>query len=421
MSAFVRYNFALPNFSDEYLSYYNGKNYVFEGIISTEPDIRIDSARYIVEPRDLEGKVYIKTELYPRYDYGDYIKITCNLKKPEPIEDFRYDMYLARYGVVSICFNPEIDKISSGGGNFFLKNILYTKEFFAEKINKLWHEPYAGFMSGLLYGYRGGLGDLQEDFNRTGVTHIVAISGYNISIIAIILSTLFVHLWIPRKKAFWIISFGIFLFVIFTGASGSVVRAGIMGFFVLLSRQLGRLNSVGNIMALTAVVMTIHNPFVLFWDAGFQLSFLATLGLVYISPILQNRFKKMPEFIGLKESFVSTVSAIIATLPLILFQFGRLSVVAPIVNVLILWLIPWIMMFGFFAVLFSFIFYPFGQIVSWVAWVFMKYITSVVEWFSGLSFASVEIRTPFYFVIFLYFLIYIIFFNKKYKTKKQLN
>jgi len=372
----------------------------FTGYVAAEPDIRADGVRYIVKSE--QGRVYVKEKLYPRYHYGDVLELKCKLKKPEPIEDFRYDMYLARYGVFSICANAKIKKVGEGEGNFLLRGVFSLKEVVAERINKLWHEPHASFMAGLLYGYRGGLGELNELFNRTGVTHIVAISGYNITIIATILITIAIHLYIPRKKAFWLIAIGIILFVLFAGASASVVRAGIMGVVVLLARQMGRLSRVGNIMALTAVLMALQNPLVLIWDAGFQLSFIATLGLVYLTPLIRDWFEKVPEFLGIRESLISTLSAIIATLPLILYQFGRLSIVAPAVNVLILWLIPLAMFFGFFAVLVSFVWFTLGEVIAWIAWVGLKYITTVVRWFASLDFAAVDFWLPAWVMVVLY-------------------
>jgi competence protein ComEC len=283
-----------------------------------------------------------------------------------------------------------------------MRSILAVKSVVAKKINLLWHEPHASFMAGLLYGYRGGLGSLNELFNITGVTHIVAISGYNITIIATILITICVQLLIPRKKAFWLVSTGIVLFVLFAGASASVVRAGIMGIIVLLARQMGRMSRVGNVLILTAVLMALHNPFVLVWDAGFQLSFLSTVGLVYLTPFVKPWFTRVPEMFGLQESIVSTLAAIIATLPLILYQFGRLSIVAPIVNVLILWAIPLIMFMGFFAVLVSFLFLPIAHIISWIAWAGLEYIILVVKWFASLPFAAVEMRIPVWLMVGMY-------------------
>jgi competence protein ComEC len=422
---FARYLVAFPPDASLHVSTLSGKQKIV-GYVATEPDVRMDGVRYIVEVEsesELSGRVYVKSGLYPRHSYGDRFEIDCDIEKPEAIEDFRYDMYLARYGVFAICQNGRISPSTDAqgkSGNRILAGIFSLKEVVADRINRLWHEPNASFMAGLLYGYRGGLGNLNELFSRTGVTHIVAISGYNISIIAAILIAICLNLYVPRKKAFWIITVGIVLFVLFAGASASVVRAGIMGVIVLLAKQVGRTSQVGNVMALTCVLMSLHNPFILIWDAGFQLSFISTLGLVYITPLIRDWFVRVPEFLGIRESVISTLSAIIATLPLILYQFGRLSIVAPIVNVLILWIIPAIMFTGFAAVVVSFIFAPAAQVIAWIAWVGLSYIIVVVEWFAGLSFAAVDFRVPVWTMILMYgALLYWIYVRKGSKKLTQ--
>lgn len=414
LCGFLRYQWSMPVDNTDHIIHYAGEKKTVIGYVAAEPDVRLDGVRYIVKLGDLKGNVYVKSAPYPKYNYGDKLELECSLRKPEPIEDFRYDKYLARYRVFVICQGAQISKIGDGEGSRFLSGVFAVKGVVAEKINKLWHEPMASFMAGLLYGYRGGLGTLNELFSRTGVTHIVAISGYNITIIATILMAFCTALYIPRKKAFWFITVGIIVFVIFAGASASVVRAGIMGIIVLLAKQVGRASRVGNVMMLTAVVMTLHNPYILMWDAGFQLSFISTLGLVYLTPLIEKPFARLPEVLGIKESLISTLSAIAATLPLILFQFGRLSIVAPIVNILILWIIPAIMMIGFFAVVASFVFQPIALLLSWLAWVGMKYIVVIVEWFASLPFAAVDVRVPWFVMVLLYVgMIYLI--SKKHK------
>jgi competence protein ComEC len=418
-----RYSLSFPSENGNHVFIYNNQKTSVVGFIDAEPDVRLDGVRYIVEVTEAEGakaigRIYVKSNLYPRYAYGDVLRITCRLKAPEPIEDFRYDMFLARYDVFSICAAPNITKVGQGQGSWFFDAIYSFKILVAKKINLLWHEPYASFMAGLLYGYRGGLGSLNELFAVTGVTHIIAISGYNITIIATILITVCTHLLIPRKKAFWLVTSGIVVFVIFAGASASVVRAGIMGIIVLFAKQVGRASSVGNVMVLTAVIMSIQNPFVLIWDAGFQLSFISTLGLVYLAPLFERPLKKMPEVLGIKESLVSTLAAIVATLPLILYQFGRLSIVAPFVNILILWILPWIMFVGFFAVVVSYLFVPVAHVISWIAFLGMKYIVIIVAWFAALPFAAVDMRVSFWIMVLLYGVIGVaIYFNKKRLSK----
>ncbi len=389
----ARYVFAFPSIQPQ-----EGEQ-TFTGIVVSEPDVRIDAVNYSIESCYLHHescrRILVQAGLYPRFNYGDELQITCKLKKPD-------GMYYARQGTFLFCERPDITKISSDSGNFFMAKILALKHIVAERVNRLWHEPQASFMAGLLYGYRGGLGDLNDLFNRTGVTHIVAISGYNISIIAMVLCAICVQLYIPRKKAFWLVSTGIVLFVIFTGAGASVVRAGIMGLIVLFAKQIGRMSQAGRVLVFTAVLMCLQNPLVLVWDAGFQLSFVATLGLVYPSPIVEKHLLWMPTKFGLRESASSTLSAISATLPLILYQFGRLSIVAPIVNILILWIIPYIMLTGFLAVIGSFIFYPLGKLISWLALLGLNYVIEIVKWFGSLSFAAIDMTIPAWLMFALY-------------------
>lgn len=402
-----RYVMVFPPATPLAVHYYAAQKVTLTAVVDAEPDVRIDGVRYIVAAQALRhstgiqavtGRVSVKYNLYPRFQYGDVVKIECTLELPKIMDDktaaggriFRYDLYLARYGIFSTCEYPRIEKIGDGAGNYALAQLLQAKNSLATKITKLWPEPEASFMAGLLYGYRGGLGALGELFSRTGVTHIVAISGFNITIIATILINTCVYLCVPRQRAFWLVTLGIVGFVIFTGASASVVRAGVMGIIALLAKYVGRSSRIGNVLLLAAVTMVVQNPLVLMSDAGFQLSFLSTLGLVYLSPLLEKFARRLPEFLGLRENIVSTLAAIAATLPLILYQFGRLSLVAPVVNVLILWIIPWLMLAGVAAVVLSFVWWPLGAAAAWVGWLGMEYVIIVVRWGAALPFAAVD-------------------------------
>lgn len=424
----IRYGFAFPRDSPQRVEHYEGAAELV-GVIDAEPDIRLDGVRYLVAAESVDetpvaGRVYLKNDRYPQFAYGDRVRVTCRLARPEPIVDeetgqlFRYDLYLGLQRVYATCNQARINKLTSGQGNAVFTFILRGKHGLAEKIGDLWPEPEASFMAGILYGYRGGLGDLNEMFSRTGVTHIVAVSGFNISVIATILITTATYACVPRRKAFWFVSTGIVGFVIFTGASASVVRAGVMGIIALLAKHVGRSSRIGNVMLAAATLMVINNPLVLWSDAGFQLSFLSTLGLVYVGPLFEKWQKYLPTFLGLQESLLSTMSAIIATLPLILYQFGRLSLVAPIVNILILWVISWLMLAGTVAVVVAFVSPWLGALLAWPAHVGMQYIISVVAWFSKLSWAAIDVRAPAWIAIAAYAaLVYAIYckqFSKPY-------
>ncbi|MDD4476996.1 MAG: ComEC/Rec2 family competence protein [Patescibacteria group bacterium] len=415
----IRFFISVPSGDAKNILYYNGERGKIIGWVVGEPDIRPDSVKYIIKTEfiyDLEassnkkvsGRALVEGLLYPRYEYGDKLKISCDLKSPRnsPDGNFRYDRYLAKDGIWSICVNAKIEKIGADEGNFVLKNILRLKTRINEQIEKLWPEPDSGLLSGLLYGARSGIpDDLKENFNRAGISHIVAVSGYNINIIAAAFMIFLVSAGLYRRQAFWLAIFGICVFVIFTGASASVMRAGIMGVVLLIAERLGRLSRVGYVLALAAALMLLFNPYVLVWDAGFQLSFLATAGIVYLSPFLGGKNKSSL----FKQILAPTFSAIIATLPLILFQFGRLSAIAPVANVLILWIVPYLMFFGFLAVVLSFVWFPFGQVVAWIVGIGLNYVIMIAEKIGGWNLSAMDFFLPWWGMVAIYgFIVWVV-------------
>jgi competence protein ComEC len=171
-------------------------------------------------------------------------------------------------------------------------------------------------------------------------------------------------------------------------------------------------------LVFTAAIMSLHNPWVLVYDAGFQLSFLATVGLVYLSPLLMPWFSRVPKALGLQESIVSTMSAIVMTTPLILFQFGRFSLIAPLANILILSAIPLTMMLGFGVVIAGLVSFGLAQIFSWLPWLILTYMLKVTEVLAKIDFAQLEIANFHWgILVFMYawLLIYIYFGRKKLK------
>ena len=446
----LRFLSAAPAAGSKHISNYNGENVNLTGWISSEPRSKINEATYVVIARsctpmaacakNVSGKVLVKLPLYPQYNFGDTLEIKCRLQEPQnsPDFDFNYQKYLAKDGVWSLCASPKIISAAMPTNSWIklAKQIYNLKTFLQNQINRLWPEPQSSLLAGLLYGARTGLPpELTDNFNRVGLSHIVAISGFNISIIATYLMFSLIYAGLYRQRAFWVVVGGIIFFVIFTGASASVVRAGIMGVVVLMARQAGRLTRPGNVLIFTAAAMAAINPYVLVWDAGFQLSFAAAMGLIYLSPVLEfviARSPKATEAIPkhdsanqeiaaslaaprndrwvavLREILIPTISAIIATLPLTLWQFGRFSAVAPITNLLVLWTIPGLMLLGAVALAASFIFYPFGQAVAWIAGIGLSYVIMVAEWFGRRSWSAMEFKIPWWLMGVMYLLLVVI-------------
>ena len=193
-----------------------------------------------------------------------------------------------------------------------------------------------------------------------------------------------------------------------------------MGVVVLLSKQIGRLSQVGRILILTAFLMLLVNPRLLFFDAGFQLSFAATLGLVYISPLLEDYFKKIPKLFGIRDALLTTFSAIIATTPLILFLFGRFSLVAPLANLLILPIIPLTMAVGFGSLIISAIYLPLGQWAGFLVWLPLTYIIRIVEYLGAFGWSAIDLpKFPWWLMVPMYGIMITIVYRLSSKSKCQ--
>ncbi|MBU0767393.1 ComEC family competence protein [Patescibacteria group bacterium] len=382
-------------------SYANSKLVTIHGIISAEPDRRPMQTKYTVEVHTLTnssgtvipvtGKTLITdNEQWPEFDYGDGVEVTGKLERPEPIEDFHYDRYLSRYDVYSVMYRARLTRIDEGHGNPFFAVLFKTKQSFEYQINRLYAEPHASFLAGLLTGSRKGIPDhLLDDFQITGLTHIIAISGYNITIvISVIAGMLF---WLPLRQRFIPSIIAIAAFTLFVGASAAVVRASIMGILGLMALQAGRQSHTRLAILWTLFFMLMWNPKYLWYDAGFQMSFLAVIGLTELASHLERWFTKVPKVLGIREALQMTIAAQICAVPLIVLLFGRLSLIAPIANVLVAPAIPLAMLFGFIGTVLSFIWFPLGQIFAYIAWAFLQWIVLVAKILAHVPFASVEV------------------------------
>lgn len=342
-------------------TYASGQRVRIVGTISSEPDRRPMDTRYTIAVNELTTEsgtilypvhgtlLAVDSSGWPQYSYGQRVSVEGSLITPEPIEDFRYDRYLARYGITALVQRARITPDENV--NRTLLGTLYAfKNRFEDRLNRLYPEPHASFLAGLLTGSRRGIPkQVSEDFNAVGLTHIIAISGTNVAIILIVIGGLL--FWLPLRLRFWPSVVAIAVFVLFVGASASVVRAGIMGGLGLLALQTGRTADARMSVLWTAAIMTASNPAMLWDDAGFQLSLLAVLGLIEIGPLLEPWLRWLPGILGIREALQMTIAAQIGTLPLLVMLFGRLSWIAPIANLLAAPAIAPAMLFGFLSAL----------------------------------------------------------------------
>ena len=393
-------NGILVQFADKYAG---GKQIetTLRGYVSEQPAINGQTTQFNFRAKEIifpdkilpvseVAKITIRGAAF--YEIGDTLEIKGPISRPKNFEeDFDYVNYLKRSGINTVMSFPtvlETEKLKmgflAGSAVGFKKTVAAVKNRFERAVNSSIVEPNASYINGILLGSRQNIPDnLKEAFNKTGTTHILAISGYNIMIIswAVLMGLIF---FFKRRTAFWISVVIIILFVILTGASASVVRAAIMGLLFSFAHGYGRLYNQRNSIILAGGIMIFYNPFTLVFDIGFQLSFAAVLGLIYLYPLINQRSDKIPGFGGLKEILFMTLSAQIAVAPLLVYYFGGLSPISLPTNVLILPFIPAAMLFGFLAGIGGMIFAPLGQIIGYAAWAVTTYQIEIVKVFSGL-------------------------------------
>jgi competence protein ComEC len=335
----------------------------------------------------VEGKIIVNAGLFPAYEYGDKLQLNCYLKKPDKINDFDYGRYLKGKNFFALCSFADIKVINKNKGNIIKTIALKVRDQLSLSLKKSIKEPQSALLRAMILNETGEIPQEWNDiFSRLSLTHIIAISGSHITIIVSLIMYLAIAFGMFRKKAFWIATGGIIFYIVMIGFPASALRAAIMGIMVIYAQRIGRLSSALNLIIIAAAIMLIFNPFLLLYDAGFQLSFLAVIGLIYVSPILEKVLIKLPDFLNLKEMLIATLSAQAATMPLIIFVFGHFSLLSILANLLILPIIPFLTVFVILNSIIG-IFFPFlGNIMGWVSWIFASYWLEVARLISKINF-----------------------------------
>lgn len=429
--AFWRYSLAIPLENTNNIWYYNNQKVSISGKIKAEPDIRENQVKYVVEIENffetkkiVKGNVLVTTDLYPSLAYGDNVKINCYIKKPKQFDEFAYDRYLARYNIYSVCYFPQIEKIkntqNSISDNFYAK-IFWLKDGFRRIIDGGLVEPEASLARGMILGDQKGLPpDLRQNFAKTGLSHIVAISGMNITMLSVWFLWVFLFFSFWRKQAFYLSVLLIALYIILIGAPVSAVRAGVMSFLFLWAIELGRLARLENSLVFAGALMILINPRILRDDVGFQLSFLALLGVIYCYPVINNWLDRirMPKMLGARDLLSLTLAAQLTTIPIMTNNFSQISIVAPISNLLVLWTLAPIMILIFLAVGLAWIFPAFSLIIFIPAQAFLGYVIWAVNFTAEFSNASLEVGKMNWFFVLLYYSILYLLITRQKNDKK---
>lgn len=390
----IRTEVASWQFNSSPLEQSLGQSVTITGVIDSEPDYRDNSVHLYIETKD--DRILVTTDRLREFTYGDEVEVSGNLERPESFttdlgRTFNYAGYLKAKGVEYRISFANVRVVNSGLGNIIIANLLNTKQNFIESLVSVIPEPQVGLGTGLLLGVKSGLGeDIEQDFRRTGIIHIVVLSGYNVMLVVAFIMFCFSFL-LPFRFRVVTGILAIVSFALIVGLSATVVRASIMAVLVLLSQVLGRRYNVSRALLLAGATMIFINPYLLVYDIGFQLSFMATLGLILIVPQFESTVMTNKSKLGLREFFMATVATQIAVLPLLMYHIGQVSLISVLVNVLVLPVVPLAMLLTFFTGLLGFVSVPLASLVGYIATLSLSYILLLADWFAGLPFAAVTV------------------------------
>jgi competence protein ComEC len=388
-------------FSPAQLAYYNEKGKLeISGVVCADPKCSENSIQLVVcidqmlRPRDqaLRGKAVIFLRSGD-YAYGDRLQISGEPKTPPQNETFSYKNYLAQRDIHTIINFPFVRRTAQNQGGWLSAGLFEARQKAYHVIQRHLPQPQSALLAGILLGIETDIpADLEKAFQDTGTAHIVAISGFNM----VILAGLFLKGFRRLFSIWWawlLAILAVILYTILVGAAPAVVRAAVMSSLAMSAGMIGRGQSGGYTLALTVAVMCLFNP-LLVGDAGFQLSVSATLGLVLYAERMLRWFrrvagKKLPAGLVKRlsgvvgEYFLFTLAAQLMTLPVVLYHFRQLSLTTLIANPLVLPVQPLIMILGGLVLLLALIIPLAGYLLPLLVALPLTYTIRVVTWLAG--------------------------------------
>lgn len=373
-----------------------GAQVELQGVVDAEPDVRDRSVRLILrlERQRLagswvpaRGKALVQTTVFQAADYGDRLLVRGALEAPAVVgtDGFDYRLWLARQGIGGVMRFPSVRVVETAQGNPLLAAITSARERVERVAGEILPEPQASLLRASLVGTKSAtFADLTHDFVATGMIHLIATSGMKVNAVAGTVLLLFTPL-VGRRRAVVVCLAGVALYVALTGATPAGVRAGLMWAAACSAVLAGRWGSSGQALALAAAVLAGIDPPALF-DSGFQLSAVATAGLLVVGPALEPWLAALPRWAA--EPVGATVAAQVTTLPILLVGFHQLSFISPLANLLCLPVLPWVMGLGALAVAADSVSHGLGVAAGWLVWVPLTWMIDVVHALAALPFAS---------------------------------
>jgi len=392
----------------------NNSNTVLIGRISEEVDPSGNYQKLIVKNLKTGDLVLVMTSKYPELKYGDVIELSGTLEAPKNLSEFRYDRYLARYDIYLQMAWPKI-KIINNTSDFY-SQLLNIKNKVYQIINSALPEPYAGLANALLLGYKNTL-DIVEKmaFSCCGLSHVVAISGSHLTLLSALAFNFLLAFGLSSRSAFKPVVIFLWLYTILTGLQTSALRSAIMISLVLWGKKNGRGDSGGRILFVTAAFMLLFNPLLLRDDLGFQLSFLAMLALIYLCPLGEKIFGPGK----IKSVLVMTVAAQLLTWPISAYNFGTFSVIAPLANLLIVWLFAWLLPALLIASFLSWLIPALNVLWFTPSYFMLLYVIKTGDYLATLPRACLNWQISWQFLVFYYLILASIYYLLKIIVDKK--
>lgn len=375
------------------------KTYVFfEGVVSTEPKVTDKGMRVEIEvlkngssTLSRSEKILVSYDGYDSFMYGDIVKVNGVLEQPQKFEtdggrEFNYSMYLAKDGIYAIIQKGKIEKITSGGGNFLLRYLYTWKRVFISKIEKVLSASDTALISGILLGAQDSIPQATKtDFQKSGLTHILVLSGYNITVVGESISRI-ANVWFSKFISLGFGGFSIILFALLSGGGAATIRSTVMALIAIFGKILGRDYDAFRVLILVAALMVAWNPHTLLYDPSFHLSFLATAGMILLSKRIEVRMVFI-RFAALREIVATTLAVQIFVTPYFLWSMGSVSIISLVSNIFVLPVVPSVMFTGFITGVFGFISPYIAFIPGLISHLLLLYITSMAHFFASFSFA----------------------------------
>ncbi len=372
-----------------------GTSVALEGVVVREPDIR-ERSQHLYLRTGTEDIVLVITDRYESVTYGDRLSVVGTLATPEAFttdlgRTFDYPGYLLARGVEYQVRYPDITILARSEGGVVRTALYILKQRFIAALGQVVPEPAAGLAAGLLLGVKQSLGELLElAFRQSGIIHIVVLSGYNLMIVAGFVMLVLSYIAGLRLRV--VLGIGaLLLFATMVGWSATVARATVMAVLALLALLLGRQYLVLRALVLAAVVMLAINPLLLVYDIGFQLSFLATLGLVLVAPQLETALLTGTWWQPVRQFLVATLAAQVAVTPLLLYHMGEVSLVALATNVLVLPAVPLAMLLSFLTGVAALLLPAAAPVFAYPTTAVLVYIIEQARFWAGVPYATLPV------------------------------